>query len=146
MSKILTGVSNPQRLSMLVIITVLLSTCAAVPMVFPFNYTNPTAIPDEIEGTLIIANPETTQVITVVLTSTNTCPIATWTFQGNVIHNNSDYSISNPCGGIGITYTYTLSISRLTHAKSGRYSAVFTNQGGSTAIPTFLLTVPGEFL
>lgn len=105
--------------------------------------TNPLAMADRVDGTLINADPGTTIVITVVVHS-DPCPIVEWSFAGSILLNDSNYTVSNPCGVGNLISTFTLTIDYLVSNNSGLYSAIFSNMGGSANLPSLLVTVPGK--
>ncbi len=115
----------------------------AAPSIDPLLTTNPLAVDDRADGTLILVNPGNTVVITVVANS-NPCATVEWSFAGSLLSSDQQYTVSDPCGAKGSSNTFTLTIHTLTAVNSGRYSAIFSNPGGNTPLPRLVVTVPGN--
>ena len=116
------------------------------PVVSDLTATNPMAVSDHIEGTLIVADSNTPNVTVTVEVASDTCPDVQWSLNGTTIsENSSDYFLNNPCVDSSPPYNFTITIANLTLANSGRYSAVFRNLGGSATLPGLYVTVPGNY-
>ena len=117
-----------------------------LPVVSGLTTTNPMAVSDRIEGTLIIADSNTPNVTVTVEVAADPCPEVRWSVNGTTIsENSSGYFLNNPCIDVSPPYNFTIIITNLTLATSGQYSAVFRNTGGSTTLPGLYVTVPGEY-
>lgn len=77
------------------------------------------------------------------LSTIDPCPTVQWTFRGDIIENNSDFVISDPCsdGSSSSPYTFTLTITTPTIETSGEYSAMFTVLTTSMTLH-IIVTVP----
>lgn len=114
----------------------------APPIIAPLNTTNPTAISDRHDGTVIIADRGSDVVVQVLVSSDRACPEAVWAYNGLELSNTSNYLVSNPCDILKTSYVFTLTIFDITSEKSGKYSAEFSNTGGVSVLPSLLVTVP----
>lgn len=95
-------------------------------------------------GNLILADPETTLVIIVAVTS-DLCPSVQWRVDGMNIKRGSDYTFSDCSNSTSNrSYWFTLDIIRLTSQTTGNYSAVFTVLHSSVSLPGLYVTFPGE--
>lgn len=111
----------------------------------PLDMTSAMATPDYIVGTVIIADPMTTNLVVTAVVASDPCPSVQWSFAGNDINEGAFYSIFDPCRDSSATspYTFTLTFARLTADFSGEYSAVFTRLQSSVTLPPLIVTVPG---
>ena len=105
--------------------------------------TNPTAVEDRLDGTVIIANPGSRITVTVQVTA-DPCPTVEWSLNDNILMNDSMHSISDPCSIVAQIFSFTLTINNFSLPQSGQYSAIFSNLGGSTPLPGLTVTVPGK--
>ena len=118
------------------------------PMPQPLTLTNPTAVPDRIVGNLIVAPPQTLDLVVTAMVDSDPCPTVQWSFMNTDITSGAMYTVNNPCEDPAAQspYTFTLMIANLTSETSGEYSAIFTNPvlGTSTPLPDLFVTVPGN--
>ena len=116
-------------------------------LVTDLTATNPTAVRDHIEGTVIVADSGTPNVIVVVEVASDPCPEVQWSINGtNITNGSADYFFNNPCGGNSSPYNFTITIASLTLATSGQYSAVFSHLAGSTTLPGLYVTIPCRYV
>lgn len=120
--------------------------CAVSPSVDDLTTSNPMAVSDRSEGTVILVEPPATTNVTVTaVVNSDPCPTVQWSFNGTDISNGSpDYFIDACVGNPSSPHTFTLTIANLTLNTSGRYSAIFNNLGGETKLPGLYVTVPGK--
>lgn len=117
---------------------------AVTPTVSDLTLTNDNAMDDPVEGTVILRAPGSA-IVTAVVTS-DPCPYVVWRFDGREVAE-PDYCVNDPCNGnLPSPFTFTLNIVNLTQGTSGRYSAAFSNLGGSTPLPGLLVTVTEQSL
>ena len=118
---------------------------AVAPMVRPLTESIAGAVMDRYEGVLLVGELNAPDVRVVAMVESDPCPTVQWSFNGNNIASGDIYMISDPCTdpNSASPYEYTLTITNLTSATSGRYSAVFTHFSSSTTLSDFLVTVPG---
>ena len=119
------------------------------PVVSPLVMTNADimAVEDRLEGTVIVADPNTANLTVTARVTSDPCPTVQWSLQGDTIEANSnDFSFDNPCVAESPSspYIFTLTIANLTAETSGQFSALFAHFSASVTLPGFFVTIPGQ--
>ena len=119
--------------------------CTAGPVVQPLTESTAGAVMDRYEGVVLVGELNAADVRVVAMVESDPFPTVQWKFNRIDIASGDIYMISDPCANLSSAspYEFTLTVTNLTSATSGRYSAVFTHFSGSTTLPDFLVTVPG---
>ncbi len=119
----------------------------AIPVITPLDETNTITQQDRLEGTIIVSAVESLNFEVRVRVNSDPCPSTVfWSFEGSNIIGGDMYTFNDPCSvpGSFSPYIFTLTIANPNITTSGRYSAIFSNLGGSVNLPGLLISIPSK--